>query len=477
MSRREGKGKSRASRPEEAWSAWLKAQRRLLKAWTRNLRVTGIPEGGGGPGAGFSAAPWWQGLPGTGGSPVFGSAGFASPPWAAFMPPFSAFAPPFDFLGAALRQGGAESPDWWGRIFPFPPWQQKELPGVEAIFQHIPGAWLQSLLGMWPVAAEILTQLSRQATGEPDFDDWKKQVEEACRNTEKVCGSYAENMDAFIARLLSLGMPLPRQGEGEEADAAWQAAREWLEQWLSLPVVGPWRVEQEQAHETLRLWFEVLDKARTHNDVLSGMGREAMDALRERLLLLLEEGRSITSLRDGFHLWVECCEQAYRGRVMNDRYSRHYGELVNALFRLRKHTAEQQGRWLESQGWPSRQEMDTVLKAQHDLGARLDTLQEAQDGLHTRLDALRQAGMEQQRCCAELDRSLLQVREQMQDLRVPSREAVPVAIAGSPGAAACLQADPQVQDVLPAARRATGSEGGEAAAGSAPGFWSGGRYD
>lgn len=272
------------------------------------------------------------------------------------------------------------------------------------MFLQVPGAWLQSLLGLWPTVADALGTVSRKVPPIEDtgFNEWRQALERALAESKGIFELGEENTRAFTTKILSLGLP-PLE-TGATADVAWSATREWLEQWLSMPAIGPYREEQETAAKTVRLLFDVQDKTRAHNELLVGMGADVIDALRTHLLTMLEEGKSLTSLRGGFNLWVECCERVYRERVMNDRYSKCYGEMVNASFRLRKHLMQWQQHWLETQGWPSRRETDAVLERQRVLDERYDDLvqglrscnehlgeiQEKHNDIDARLDGLQQ---------------------------------------------------------------------------------------
>lgn len=281
------------------------------------------------------------------------------------------------------------------------------------MFLQVPSAWLQSLLGLWPAVADALGTVSRKVPHAEDagLDEWRQALERALAESKRIFEAGEENARAFTTRILSLGLP-PLE-TGATADPAWGAAREWLEQWLSIPAMGPYREEQETAAKTVRLLFDVQDKTRVHNELLAGMGADVIDALRTRLLTMLEEGKSLTSLRGGFNLWVECCEKVYRERVMNDRYSKCYGEMINASFRLRKHLMQWQQRWLETQGWPSKRETDAVLDRQRDLeeghdalvqgqrsgNEQLSEIKARQNDINARLDGIQQ---EQQDIKAQL---------------------------------------------------------------------------
>ena len=413
MSRSKGK-----SRTEDAWVAWMKAQRKLLQAWT-NTPSAGMPPWG--PAAAMdSSSPYGSWLPP--GFPAF-------PPWNA-QTPF-----PTDFFNAASNAapwagGGVPATPWniftaspagifnaaarGGRGAPMAPWIKGDagLPGAAEMFHYIPGAWLQFLLGLWPSVADALVNVSRQVPNaeHTGLDEWRQTLERALAEGKKALEAGEENARAFTTQLLSLGLPQP-PGGGAEAGAAWNASRELLEQWLAMPAMGPYRAEQEAAAETMRLLLDLQDKARAHNELLAGMGKDIIDVLRNRLLTMLEEGKSLTSLREGFNLWVGCCERVYRERVMSDDYSKRYGNVVNASFRLRKHLLQRQQHWLESQGWPSRREIDAVLKQQRTLDERCNTLAEAQNSLDQRLD-------EMQGKHEHLDAELGKLRQEQQNVNV-----------------------------------------------------------
>ena len=68
-------------------------------------------------------------------------------------------------------------------------------------------------------------------------------------------------------------------------------------------------------------------------DLLESAAREALDRMEQRLNEFADTGKTITSLRELYNLWVDCNEETYGQMLRGPAYAALNGRLINSLLR------------------------------------------------------------------------------------------------------------------------------------------------
>jgi len=136
----------------------------------------------------------------------------------------------------------------------------------------------------------------------------------------------------------------------------------FIEKLLSVPGFGPDRETQAQMQEGIKRLYDYQQVSSEYQAQMSKVGIEALEAMRQRILEMAEQGKEIKSLREIYDLWVDCNEKAYAELVYTDEYSELYGRLTNALLAVKQHQGKVMDKLLAKLNMPTRQGMNTVLK-------------------------------------------------------------------------------------------------------------------
>ncbi|GMQ90251.1 MAG: hypothetical protein BMS9Abin10_0606 [Gammaproteobacteria bacterium] len=135
-----------------------------------------------------------------------------------------------------------------------------------------------------------------------------------------------------------------------------------IDRFLSIPGVGHTRERQEQLQAQWRLWF---DYCKAYQDYLAGyakIGTQSVERLEQRLKQLLEEDKQITTLRELYDLWVDCCEDVYGDYVATDDYAELHARLVNTLMMLKHHGNAMVDELLAAMNMPTQREIATLQR-------------------------------------------------------------------------------------------------------------------
>ena len=142
------------------------------------------------------------------------------------------------------------------------------------------------------------------------------------------------------------------------------AAQEQLCRALSVPGLGYTREQQESVQQLAQHLLTYHDALRAYKVAFAKTALASLNAVQKRLQVMHENGHKIESLRALYDMWVDASEEAYADFAMSDEYQVVYGDLVNALMRVRKdlnHISEQQ---YELMNLPTRSEIDTMQHRQ-----------------------------------------------------------------------------------------------------------------
>jgi len=110
-----------------------------------------------------------------------------------------------------------------------------------------------------------------------------------------------------------------------------------FEKLFSLPGLQTNRVVQEQMQEGVKLWQTYQSNYQIYREALNNIDLNSLDKLQEKIITFANQGKSISSLRDLYDLWVDSQEEAYSQYVLTEEYSKLYGRLINSLLRFKAH--------------------------------------------------------------------------------------------------------------------------------------------
>lgn len=273
---------------------------------------------------------------------------------------------------ASPRRAGdrpGTGPDRRFGAFPFLP-----MPGMNVVDAVSP---FQS---GWNAIVSQMLQLSETQLGKAGDPSWQEQFDRHFKEAQRVFeqlwdnveiplggGEYSPTLSAFVPALRDRA-PFSLFPRPETLEIPYEEAWNRL---LHAPPIGLFRENLEEMQKTAQYWDEMARAWSRYKDILVGIQIRAMDELRLRLLKMGEEDQAVTSLRQLYSLWLDCSEETYEKTVLTEEYSRLYGEMVNAMMRLRKQLADLWDRHVVRIGLPSRKAVDTLKRRQLELKRQL----------------------------------------------------------------------------------------------------------
>ena len=221
--------------------------------------------------------------------------------------------------------------------------------------------------------------------------DWLDRVREACSAWG---ASLSAQQDPQLRDFMSFwNMPMdtwqrtassfsPMPGDylhalhPEGADAMAGDMREHLDRFLSMPGVGYSRESQEQYQQLARMVLDYQKAMQDYAIALSKVGVKSTDRFQEKLNESAVSDEPVTSLRAFYDLWVDACEEVYGEYAMSGEYSEMYGEMVNALMQVKRHSSLLVDEMLESMNMPTHTEINTLHKRLHEMRREYRALRE-----------------------------------------------------------------------------------------------------
>jgi class III poly(R)-hydroxyalkanoic acid synthase PhaE subunit len=217
---------------------------------------------------------------------------------------------------------------------------------------------------------KLAEELSKTGAGQGQSADWQTGLDQMFDGLKQAFGdpssSQAQNLFwqmplANWQRTASSLSSLPGDYFSSAAGHPAFDARSKLDEVLSAPGLGYTRESQADLQQFTRLVLEYQRAQQSYDHFFVEMSKQSLDAMRDRLLLRMEDGEEpITSVRELYDLWVDCSEAVYGERVLSDEYSRLNGEMINALMALKQHGARISDEMAGMMNMPTRQEVDTV---------------------------------------------------------------------------------------------------------------------
>lgn len=196
-------------------------------------------------------------------------------------------------------------------------------------------------------------------------------------------------MDSWQQVMKSIGMQAFQQmGAGGFEMPMSQNWQEQLEKVLAAPAVGFNRESQQRLQELAQLGANYQEAMDDYLKAFAKQGLESVEALRARVKVMSEEGKSISTLRELYDLWVEVNEEIYGKFAMTDEYQVVYGDMVNALMALRQGINAELDSTYAAANLPTRKALDAAFEKQQEVRRENRTLRKQLQALSRKVDAL-----------------------------------------------------------------------------------------
>jgi class III poly(R)-hydroxyalkanoic acid synthase PhaE subunit len=173
-----------------------------------------------------------------------------------------------------------------------------------------------------------------------------------------------------------------------------ETLRRAMESAVSTPTLGYTREWQEDSQRWLELGLEHLGALQEYESVYARIGARAMEMLGDRLTAMTKEGKTFTSLREAYDLWVDCGEEAYAEIATTEEFARVQAHLTNTLMAQKRHEQQVMNEVQSALNLPTRKEIDTTHCRVHHLRRELRVARhriEALEENRQELQALREA--------------------------------------------------------------------------------------
>lgn len=240
--------------------------------------------------------------------------------------------------------------------------QNSAEPGMDAV-----NGWLDGMQKMWGDWLKSGGQFRPEAMGQGFSTFWDVPLDAWQKLAANVMpGDHAYHPDNF-------GQPM----------------RDQFSRFMAMPAVGYTRESQEQFKQ---LGQRQMDYAVAMQAYQTSFGKLAMETTRkfqEQMKKRVEEGSTISSLRELYDQWVEMSEAAYAEFVMTQEYQALYGQLVNSLLGLKKQSLQLLDQGLESMHMPSQREVRGLQSRQQEMRRENHALKKELKSLQQQINELR----------------------------------------------------------------------------------------
>ncbi len=137
---------------------------------------------------------------------------------------------------------------------------------------------------------------------------------------------------------------------------------------LSAPGIGFSRESQEKQQQGIKLALEYFQSKHKFDQALLRVSITSLQSFRQKFTAGEDsETRSESSLRAMYDLWVDTSEIHYAEFAISAEYKSLYGDMVNKLMALKKHSNDIVDEFLQSMSLPSRREVDNLEHRVHQL--------------------------------------------------------------------------------------------------------------
>ncbi|PPC77244.1 hypothetical protein C4K68_12620 [Pokkaliibacter plantistimulans] len=265
------------------------------------------------------------------------------------------------------------------------PWQ-----GMFDSWQKLAKDSLESL------SSDVFSQGSKQTdwftrSGEALLKNWQNWHDAS--HAEQLISEFSNMMQKQVIENLLKEFSLPDQLSSLFKTHSFQddllfdnAFMNSLKNHLDIPSVGSNREFQEKLQQGGKLWLEFQECLTRYTELYSNINADTS----KRMLEKLNSGNiEITSLGELHDLWVDCYEECYKKLVFTTEYRHAHGKVSNAFMALRKYNIEIRDLQLKTLGMPTRLEMNTALKRQHDARKQLKGVNKEITSLKEEINELR----------------------------------------------------------------------------------------
>ena len=361
---------------------WADTQRKYWETWSEYAKNAGMGAFGGGNGQSSNGNPF-AGFNSFAAHP-FGQSIFAQNPFA--QNPFAQN--PFGqnpFAGNPFaRFGAGENPfsgmleQWWSSMRPE---AQGDIGTVAQRFFDMGKSFMSMSEGLFgaagqeqPEAAMSMWMSSMQAALQQWIAQIQANVDFVTPDLPGVSGttlsSWAQFADS-VAPWLNMSQDVLREvAEGHLPGGiempGMGAAQEQFCRALSMPGLGYNREQQEHLQGLARHLLTYHDALRAYKLAFAKTALASLESVQKRLQDMHEKGEKIDSLRGLYDMWVDASEEAYADFATSDEYQVVYGDLVNALMRVRQDMNELAEQHYVLMNIPTRSVINTMQHRQQE---------------------------------------------------------------------------------------------------------------
>jgi class III poly(R)-hydroxyalkanoic acid synthase PhaE subunit len=302
--------------------------------------------------------------------------------------------------------GGAANPftgmveQWWSSV---KPQAQGDIGGVAQRFYDMGKKYMTMAEGLFSASNQEQPELAMQmwmSSMHTALQQWITQIQ---NNTDMLTpdlpGVSGATLDTWarvadsVAPWLNVSQRLLQEiAEGHLPGGVqmpgFGAAQAQLSRALSMPGLGYTREQQESFQKLARHLLAYHDAQRAYKIAFAKTAISSLDAVQKRLQSMHEEGNKIESLRALYDMWVDASEEAYAKFAMSDEYQVVYGDLVNALMRVRQDINAILEQQYELMNIPTRSEIDTMEHRQQEARRDVRHLQRQIEELRAQLAEL-----------------------------------------------------------------------------------------
>lgn len=133
-----------------------------------------------------------------------------------------------------------------------------------------------------------------------------------------------------------------------------------VKRFLAAPGLGYTREEQSQYQDLMRRTLNYQKALQDYLGFFSNIGAKSAGRMREIMVGLQQDGKTIDSARALYDTWVGCCEDVYAQEVQSPDYARIHGQLVNAQMALKQRMSVIVDEALGAMNMPTRSELKTL---------------------------------------------------------------------------------------------------------------------
>ncbi|GEM_PF-829542 len=204
--------------------------------------------------------------------------------------------------------------------------------------------------------------------------DWQQQLESNFNSMQTFFSEHGTDATNAIKQMQNVWEQMSAATTQNPFSSASMMPEEFLQQfntdslqstaakYLSIPGIGYTRETQEQHLKGIKLWGEYQKASNEFNNANSHVNTKALEGLKKKIFALAKEGKSISSLREIYDLWVDANEGAYAEFVYSEEYTQLYSAMVNSLMAFKQHSQIFVDKSLSEMNVPTQKGVDTIKK-------------------------------------------------------------------------------------------------------------------